>query len=114
MHNHYDASCTSYLEDADGEDGPVVHLPDDLGDCVVAAAPDEHRAVAVAGDHVAVAGEGEAGHVLGLVALVEDPRLAGQREAGRVQRPEVNEALANQMLVSCVIMVTNKRPYCGY
>ena len=99
IHNHYDDSCTSYLEDADGEDGPVVHLPDDLGDRVVAAAPDEHRAVAVAGDHVAVAGEGEAGHVLGLVALVEDPRLAGQSQAGRVQRPEVNEALANQMSV---------------
>merc|ERR1712155_381760 len=72
-----------YLEDADGEDGPVVHLPDDLGDSIVPAAPNEHRAVAVAGDHVAVAGEGEARHVLGLVALVEDPRLAGQSQAGR-------------------------------
>ena len=99
IHDHYNDSCSSYLEDADGEDGPVVHLPDHLGDSVVPAAPDEHRAVAVAGDHVAVAGEGEAGHVLGLVALVEDPRLAGQSQAGRVQRPEVDEALTNQMSV---------------
>ena len=95
----YDDYYTIYLEDADGEDGPVVHLPDDLGDGIVSPAPDEHRAVAVAGDHVAVAGEGEAGHVLGLVALVEDPRLAGQSKAGRVQRPEVNEALTNQSSV---------------
>ena len=40
------------LEDTDGEDGAVVHLPHHLGDGVVAPSPDEHVAVGVAGDHV--------------------------------------------------------------
>ena len=51
------------LEDTDGEDGAVVHLPHHLSHCVVAASPDKHVAVGVAGDHVPCRREGEAGDI---------------------------------------------------
>jgi len=55
-----------------------VDLAQGLGDGVVAAAPDEDVPVGVAGDDVTGEAEGKAGHVLGLVALVEQTGLAGK------------------------------------
>ena len=60
------------LEDADGEDGAVVDFPDDLGDGVVAPAPDEDVAIAVTSDDVPVTGIGQTCHVLGFISLIKD------------------------------------------
>ena len=70
------------LENADGEDGAVVDLAQGLRDGIVAAAPDEDVPVGVAGDDVTGETKGQAGHVLGLVALIEQTGLAwkGQTE----------------------------------
>ena len=35
------------LENTDGEDGTIMDLPDDLGHCIVASAPDKHIAIGV-------------------------------------------------------------------
>ena len=51
------------LEDTDGEDRAVVHLPHHLGDSVVAPAPDEDVAVRVARDNVPSGGECKAGDI---------------------------------------------------
>ncbi len=51
-------------------------LPQGLGHSVVPAAPDEDVAVGVAGDDVASEAEGQAGHVFGLVALIEQTSLS--------------------------------------
>ena len=51
------------LEDTDGEDRAVVHLPHHFGDSVVAPAPDEDVAVGVACDHIPSGGERKAGDV---------------------------------------------------
>lgn len=59
------------LEDADGKDGPVVDFSQRFGDGVEPAAPDEHVAVGVAGQHVAGEAERQARHILRLVALVK-------------------------------------------
>ena len=62
-----------------------MHLPDHLGHRIVALAPDEHSSIAVSSDHISVASVGQAGHVLGLVSLVEDSSFPAQSETGLVQ-----------------------------
>ena len=59
------------LEDADGEDGSVVHLPQGLGHSVEAPSPDEDVAVGVPSQNVAGETEGQARHVLRLITLIE-------------------------------------------
>ena len=46
------------------------------------SAPDEDVSVGVSSDDVTGEAEGQAGHILGLVALVEQPGLARQGQAG--------------------------------
>ena len=68
------------LEDADGEDGTVVDLPDDLRDGVVASAPDEDVAIAVTSDDVSVTSIGQTCHVLGLISLIKDSSFSTQAQ----------------------------------
>ena len=68
------------LEDADGEDGAVVDLPDDLRDGVVASAPDEDVAIAVTSDDVSVTSIGQTCHVLGLISLIKDSSFSTQAQ----------------------------------
>ena len=68
------------LEDADGEDGTVVDLPDDLRDGVVASAPDEDVAIAVTSDDVPVTSIGQTCHVLGLISLIKDSSFSTQAQ----------------------------------
>ena len=59
-------------------------LPQGLRHGVVAAAPDEDVSVGVAGDDVTGEAEREAGHVLRLVALIEQSGLAGEGQTEKV------------------------------
>ena len=60
------------LEDTDGEDRAVVHLPHHFGDSVVAPAPDEDVAVGVACDHIPSGGERKAGDVPENISFASD------------------------------------------
>ena len=75
------------LEDADGEDGSVVHLPQGLGHSVEAPSPDEDVPVGVARQNVAGETEGQARHVLRLVTLIE--------QTCKIKRPGVFETLTS-------------------
>ena len=78
------------LEDADGEDGAVMDLPDDLGDSVVPPAPDEDIAVAVAGDDVSITGIGQTCHVLGFISLIKDSCFSTQAQTCRIKLKKID------------------------
>ncbi len=70
----------------------------DVANCfrnsIIASSPNENVAVGVSGQDIPGEAEGQAGHILRFVPLIEEAGLSRQGEAGVVQVPEVDVALA--------------------